>query len=81
MNLINGFLTISGQIQIDLNLGSPGIKETPDGYLIELPDMVTKITLKQTAEGYSGELTSRGMGASVLFFVKDVELFLAALKS
>lgn len=74
MNIINGFLTIPGQIQIDLNLGTPGITETEDGYLIKLPDMQTEITLRKMSEGYAGELTSRGMGARVLFDLTNDEV-------
>lgn len=80
MNIINGFLTIPGQIQIDLNLGAPGITETDDGYLIQLPDMRTAIALRRTAEGYTGELTSRGMGAAVLFDVVDIEVFFKLIR-
>ena len=81
MNIINGFFTIPGQIQIDLNLGDPGITETDDGYLIQLPDMRTEIALRKTSEGYTGELTSKGMGASILFDVSNIEEFLSLLKN
>lgn len=80
MNIVNGFLTIPGQIQIDLNLGTPGIRDTEDGYLVELPDMTTTITLKRIEEGYAGRLESKGMGASLLFTVKNIEAFFAALR-
>ena len=81
MNIINGFLTIPGQIQIDLNLGAPGITETDYGYLIQLPDMRTEIALRKISEGYTGELTSKGMGASILFDVSDIKEFLSVLKN
>ena len=81
MNIINGFLTIPGQIQIDLNLGTPGITETEDGYLIQLPDMRTEIALRKTSEGYTGELTSKGMGATLLFDIGDIEEFKRVLAS
>lgn len=81
MNIINGFLTIPGQIQIDLNLGTPGIIETDKGYLIQLPDMRTEIALRKTSEGYTGELTSKGMGATVVFDVGNIDGFLRLISS
>lgn len=81
MNIINGFLTIPGQIQIDLNLGSPGITPTADGYRVNLPDMATEIILRRVGSGATGELVSRGMGVRVVFDVDDLEGFVAGLRA
>lgn len=81
MNIINGFLTIPGKIQLDLNLGSPGITPTADGYRVQLPDMRTEIILRRMGDGATGELVSKGMGARVVFDVDDLDGFLAALRA
>jgi len=62
MNIINGFLTIPGEIQIDLNLGTPGIIETDEVNLIQLPDIRIEIILRRVGHGATGELVSKGIG-------------------